>query len=53
MLQEFSIVRAGTEGYKELAYPLGKKNRKEYHSTGGCPGRGGIVNKVLALRRSR
>jgi len=25
MLQEFSIVRARTEGYKELAYPLGKK----------------------------
>ena len=25
MLQEFSIVGARTEGYKELAYPLGKK----------------------------
>jgi len=28
MLQEFSIVRARTEGYKELAYPLGKKTGK-------------------------
>jgi|GraSoiStandDraft_15_1057317.scaffolds.fasta_scaffold45996_3 hypothetical protein len=38
MLPEFSIVQARTEGGQGVGISAPQKDRKEYDSTGGCPG---------------